>query len=271
MNTRNFFSRVCIVACVSMATSATLAREEATHAQTLFEEAMRASQQGSQQDAKSLFAKSADAFESEARTEASAGRWYNAGNARLQAGETGRAIAAYLRAQALAPADTSIAANLDEARRTREVMTAPMEPRGIARVAPHWRFVDESIRAYVAIVGWAVLWCGVCALLMLDAARERARGMWKVAVTVGGVLACVAGLTIVGDRVARSADSRAVITAGEVLPRKGNGESFAAATEEPLRAGADCAVIATRPDWTEISLAGEIRGWVPSSSLERLW
>ncbi|MSR40835.1 MAG: hypothetical protein EXS10_02910 [Phycisphaerales bacterium] len=260
-----------LTTCLVLSSGAAFVHAQDTDAQSLFDEAMGVAVKGSRSDAQVLFAKSADAFEAGARVDESAGLWFNAGNARLQAGETGRAIAAFLRAQALAPADTSIAANLDEARRSRESLTAAIEPTGLARVAPHWRFIDASTRALLALTGWTILWSGVCALLLLDAAKERARGLWKVAAATGALFGCVAGATVLGDRLARSGDQRAVVIAQEILPRKGNGESFAPAIEASLHAGTECVILATRPDWTEISLAPDVRGWVPSNALERLW
>ncbi len=265
-------TRIAVLACAALFVSSAFANDDAPiSAQTLFDEAMEASQSGSQHEAQLLYGKSADAFEAEARSDESGGRWFNTGNARLQAGEIGRAIAAFLRAQSLAPADSAILANLDEARRSREAITAPVDPPGVALLAQRWRIVDEPTRAFVAIAGWVCFWCGLCAMLLLDASKVRARGLWKITMTAGALLACLAGATLLGDRFARREDSRAVVISAEVLPRKGNGDSFAAATEAPLHAGAECEIMATRPNWTEISLAGGVRGWVPNSAIERLW
>ena len=271
MTLRRFAHATAIALCFGCAHANLHADTTNETPQAQFDEAMRLAQEGSRDDARVLFANSADGFSTQAQLHASAGLWFNAGNAFVQAGDTGRGIAALLRAQALAPADASIAANLEEARRTREALTPTQEPQGIARIAPSWRFIAEPTRAWLALLGWGVFWSGVCALLMLDLSRERARGAWKIALATGALLGCTAGATVLGDRLARSGDARAVIIAREVLPKKGNGESFAPAVEDALHAGAECIVLSTRPDWTEISLSSDVRGWVPSAAVERLW
>lgn len=188
---------------------------------------------------------------------------YNLGNARFKEGRLGFAIWHYRRALELAPRDEDIRSNLEYARflalDSIEQQTATdTKVRGwldrvtadeVARLASGlW------IAAAVAFVAWRLgrrptrLWRRLGSTLLV---------LWAVSVGVTGV---------VWHRLENL--DEAVVLAREATVRNGPGDSFD--TAFVLHEGAEVVVEGDRGSWTEISLPGELRGWINTDAIGRL-
>jgi hypothetical protein len=192
--------------------------------------------------------------------------YYNLGNAHFKAGDLGRAILNYRRAQALLPRDPDVAANLQLAR-AQAVDRLETEDEGVVvglvrRVLVEWTTLDEA--AAITLGLWVVL----CALIVTAILWPRGRQGLTYGIAVMAVLLAV-GMLSVGVRVseARSkAPAVVVVTSAEV--RSGPGEDYL--TEFSLHAGAEIRVLEQRNGWVRIALPGDLQGWMPSGAVENL-
>jgi len=98
------------------------------------------------------------------------------GNARLRAGERGRAVACYLRALRFEPRDASARANLAIARAAGPAVTGAGRPL-LARIAER---TPEGVAAALLAVPWLLLWTALLA-------RRRARGGVRGALGAGAI------------------------------------------------------------------------------------
>ncbi|GJM45025.1 MAG: hypothetical protein DHS20C21_18670 [Gemmatimonadota bacterium] len=188
---------------------------------------------------------------------------YNLANARFKAGRLGFAIWHYRRALALAPRDEDIRANLEYARFLALDSIDPAAPTDtkvqgwLDRVTS-----EEMIRLPVAL--WVLAGLAAVAWQLATGARR----MWSRALVVLLVLwaASLVLTAVVHQRV--SSHNEAVVLARETTVRNGPGETFD--TAFVLHEGAEVVVEGERGSWTEISLPGELRGWIATDQIARL-
>ncbi len=189
----------------------------------------------------------------------------NAGNASLLAGDLGHAVAAFRRAERIAPGSESVRASLAAAR-----------ARVGLRVEPdaRTRFVDGLLAWRGIVPRSALLALGLAAYLGAwgtAAVRHwRSRpGAW-VGVTFG-LVALVSGAMLAADDHDIRASRAGVIVSPEVVGRSGPGEGlYEPSFKQPLRAGVECTLLEARDEWTRVRLIDGRETWVPSGSVERI-
>lgn len=191
--------------------------------------------------------------------------YYNLGNAYFKAGDLGRAILNYRRAQRLLPRDPDVAANLELARAQ---TVDRLESDGgalvdfVRRVLVEWTTLDEA--AAITLGLWVVL----CALVVAAILWPRGRQGLTYGIVVVAVLLAV-GMLSVGVRVSEArSKAPAVVVAPSVEVRSGPGEDYL--TEFSLHTGAEIRVLEQRNGWVRIALPGDLQGWMPSESVENL-
>ena len=197
---------------------------------------------------------------------------FNLGNAWMESGDVGRAIAAYLRAERFMPGDADLAHNLARARST---VSSSFERTGgtllVDSVASWWNLVPRGTRL---TLGW-LCWFGFWALLAARFAMARSSGhirhagVWRS--VLGTLCACwvIFGGSIAADEALHAARPRAVLVESGVTLRKGNGDGFEPAFVETLGAGVECTVIDTRPGWLRIELPDGRSGWIREAQAAR--
>ena len=189
---------------------------------------------------------------------------YDLGNAYFKSGRLGLAIYHFRRAHALAPRDEDIAANLEYARflaidriEGEEARTDRPVEGWLNRVTP-----DEAFR----IAGLLWVLAGLAAVVwQLTPGRSP---FWR---RTAATLLLVWGLAFAGawtvERRAAAVEE-AVVVADKTDVRNGPGPSFA--TAFVLHEGAETVVEGERGQWIEVSLPGDLRGWIQASSIARL-
>jgi tetratricopeptide (TPR) repeat protein len=210
-----------------------------------------------------MYSESAARYQALVNAGAQDGRlYYNLGNAYFKAGDLGRAILNYRRAQALLPRDGDVAANLKLAR-DKTSDRIEVEDEGLIKLVRRlvgWTSLDEA--AVVAWVSWAVL-CGLGVGAILRPSRRRAL------LYLAGVVAMLllwSALSI-GVGLLDQRDS-AVVVAAEVEVYSGPGEDYL--TEFTLHAGAEVRLVERRGDWVRIALPGDLQGWAPDEAVSEL-
>jgi len=197
---------------------------------------------------------------------------FNLGNAYLESGDLGRAIAAYLRAERFMPGNADLAHNLAQARG----MVSSSFDRGgttmlVDSVARWWHLVPRGTRTALAWSCWLAFW-GIVAARALAGARPThgaAGAAWRTAfwAMLGGWI--LFGGTLLADAALAATRPRAVLLEAGTTLRKGNGDGFEPAFVETLGPGVECTVLEERPGWLRLELPDGRSGWVRSNQAER--
>ncbi len=185
--------------------------------------------------------------------------YYNLGNAYLQAGQKGRAIAAYQQATRYRPRDPYLAANLANARGD---LARIADERSWSRRMLFWQdwvSLPDKLRitAILATIAFAL---GLVALLR-DAWRKPLRRAAGVA--LGGTL--LSGLSLAVEVSDTKFTQHGVIVEDGTVARKGNAETYEAAFTEALDEGVEFTVLERRGDWVHLRLGRDLDGWIPEA------
>lgn len=186
--------------------------------------------------------------------------YYNIGNARVKAGDYGRAILAYRKAKLFRPRDPWLEANLNQALNSAPGRIPPVPE-------PWWRnvFFWSGWLSYPEKFNLALaVWVASVALLSAGTYFRKRRVTWA-----GAALAAVAVLFSIDAFAAQReivASNRAVVVA-ETIAQKSPGQNGDAAFDQPLRDGAEFTIIERRGD----SVFGHFHGigdaWLPAKNV----
>ena len=193
---------------------------------------------------------------------------FNLGNAYIEAGDTGRAIAAYLRAERFMPGNGDLERNLAHARS----LAAGSVGGGpstllVDSVARWWHLVPRGVRTGIGWPAWWLFW-GIVAFRALRPAAGRARTVLRAATWVAAAGWVILGGSVIADELLARARPVAVVVEPDVVVRKGNGEGYERAIVETLSPGVEARLLERRPAWVRLGLADGRSGWVRDSQVE---
>jgi tetratricopeptide (TPR) repeat protein len=196
---------------------------------------------------------------------------FNLGNAYLQSGDLGRAIARYLAAERDLPGDADLAGNLAQARAR---VASSFERTGstmlVESVARAWHVVPASVRQPLFWAAWIGFWLLSCARMAAGPAASAAvRSTLAAALWTTGIVAVATGGSLLADEALRRMNPKAVLVEPDIMLRKGNGDGFEPAFAESLGPGVECTVLEERPGWLRVQLPDGRAGWVRESQAER--
>ncbi len=189
--------------------------------------------------------------------------YYNLGNAYFLAGDIGRAILNYRRAQRLNPSDGNIARNLEFSRSQRQDKLEP-EPGGQAlRTLLFWHFDwSRSTRVRTLATAWVVLW--LVLLLRLVGQRWAPR---EIAMAMAATIVLLVG-SLAYDAMSEARTVAGVVVIPETIARQGDSHSYEPAFREALHAGAEFSVLEQRPGWCRVELPDGRLCWLDSGAVE---
>ncbi len=184
--------------------------------------------------------------------------FYNQGNAFMQAGARGRAIAAYRRAQRYRPRDPRLQANLDFALAA-EGPAAQRRP--MIEYLLFWQdWLSYPEKFYLAGAAACVAFS-----VGLSASFVRRRLLRRLA--VGAVAMTLLLLLSVGyDWYRYDHLVHGVVVQEEVIARKGNAASYEPAFTEAIAEGTEFRLVGRRGEWLLIRLAGDQEGWIEQNA-----
>jgi hypothetical protein len=188
---------------------------------------------------------------------------FNTGNAWLHAGEVGRAILHYRRAERLIPSDPMLQVNLRTAR-SRCLTYIP--PRKTQRIVRDILFLHYGTSMRTRLLLAASLYVAVWVLLMFRLAFRR-RGL-VIAAILAAVLCVSVSVSIAGQRWWERRATPGVVTGIDVTVRKGPGSGYERQFVQPLQPGVEFVVKELRGDWWRIGLSDGQGGWIESSAAE---
>jgi tetratricopeptide (TPR) repeat protein len=188
--------------------------------------------------------------------------YFNYGNAEFKLEQLGRAIAAYRRAELLAPRDDEVRANLGFVRN--QVQGSTLYESGWFRMAG-WLGV-------LTLNEWTTLAAGAFWLTFLLFAARQLRPAWRSrlrGLTSGVVVLTILSCTGLGALAAiRFSQPTAVVIESEVTARSG---PFAEAQNAfTAHDGAELVVLNQRDDWLQVSDGSGRIGWLPVKQVEIL-
>ena len=228
-----------------------------------FDEAQRL-QNGQPDRARQLFRSAAQRFISIAAGGAVNGRLeFNIGNCLLQAGDVGRAILHYRRAQRLIPRDPLLADNLSVARSRCLTQIQPTRRSDFVKSVFFWHYQTAiATRLQVGLGLYVAVW-------VLLSARSVAPRRWlTIWAVVAAISAGACGASVAAERWFERNAPEAVVTAMDVVVYKGPGAGYQRQFEQPLQPGVECTVRERRGTWWNIELADGNSGWIEASSAE---
>jgi len=189
--------------------------------------------------------------------------YYNIGNAYFRLGDLGRAILNYKRAALYTPNDANLKQNLDYARSRRIDRIEEKEREKIFKTLFFLHYdLPSRWRLVIFTVSFALVW--IFAALLLFVGRGSIR-----TVLVSVTIVCALFLTsLVVESVARARRPEGIITAEEIVARKGDAETYQPSFTEPLHSGTEFNLLEARSDWLYVELKSGARCWISSSSAE---
>lgn len=183
--------------------------------------------------------------------------YYNQGNAWMQAGQTGRAIAAYRQAGRTLPRDPYLAANLRQA--FANIGQPAEQPKSILDFLFFWQ---NSISYAEKAVAVTVLLLAVLLMALSGRLVRSDKELKRFNVVVAVALALMAA-SLARDWVNFELTQHGVIVA-ETMARKGGSENYEPAFNQQLTDGTEFVVMSEQNGWLQIQVAGAGEGWVPA-------
>lgn len=209
--------------------------------------------------ARSLYQVAALQFAKEAD---SAALLYNAGNAFFLAGEPGRAIAAYRKAQQLPNTPTHLDQNLAFVRRQAGNPEQTSASSRLSRIL-FWHHWARDSRVVTTALAWLTLWGLVIARMWTERPL-------RFPIGIALAIAVLAGGSLVIEQAREARRCRGVIVVERVEARKGPHYSYGPAFISNLRNGIECEIERGEDDWLLLRLADSSTAWVPVDTVE-IW
>ena len=189
--------------------------------------------------------------------------YYNIANSYFRLGDLGRAIVNYKRAALYIPQDENLKQNLEYAR-SRRVDRIELEER--ARIFKTLFFLHYDVPSRIRLAIFAAAFTAVWALavLVLFVRLPAIRTLLVVSSVVCGLFL----VSILVEAVQAARNPEGVVTAREVIARKGAADTYQPSFTEALHAGTEFTALERRPGWIHIELGNSSRGWIPESAGE---
>jgi hypothetical protein len=189
--------------------------------------------------------------------------FYTLGNSWFMAGDVGRAILNYRRAEQRMPNNTDVRHNLESALGLRADLIPEKEPHPLAAKLLGWHLnTSTPLRGWLFAFCWLLFW-GAWFWMGRTTKKEA-----RITVAATGVLSAILLASLLAESVMERRAQPGVIVAREVLARKGDGTMYAPAFLEPLHSGAEFQCLENRGTWWQVRLADGQTCWIPSDAAD---
>jgi tetratricopeptide (TPR) repeat protein len=197
--------------------------------------------------------------------------YFNLGNAYLESGATGRAIANYDRALRLDPTNAAARTNLDFAQARLAANSKDAAP-AVERSSLEWatlangwlnRFVSPQAALSLAVAAWFAFW------IALGLRLWEVRFAWKSVAAAALSIAALAATSYALTTRSLTAPA-AIVVSPAVELRTGDGDNFPAVAGAKLAEGQSVDFLRQRGDWIQVRTPAGQSGWLASDSAEVL-
>ena len=186
--------------------------------------------------------------------------FYTLGNSWFMAGDIGRAILNYRRAEQFLPHDADVQNNLKAALELRTDLIPEKEPSPLVARLLGWHLnTSTTFRWWLFTAVWLLFWGAW--FWKERSSKKEPRIVWVAT----GLLSALLLASLITESVMRSRARPGVIIAKEVLARKGDGNRYAPAFLDPLHAGTEFQGLEVRNQWRHIRLADGQTCWIPAA------
>jgi len=183
--------------------------------------------------------------------------YYNLGNARVRAGEPGKAVAAYLTAKRYLPLDPYLEANLRSIIGTEARQSMP-----IIELVFFW----QNLIGYSQKFRWATT-LGVLTVLSATTLLFLPHRRTRQVTLLLFALATVASTSAVYDWYRFDFLRHGVVVVERATSRKGNSLQYEPAFTAPLPLGSLGVVTDQRGDWLQLRFDADREGWLPKEQV----
>jgi len=191
--------------------------------------------------------------------------FYNIGNSWFMADDLGRAILNYRRAGQYMPNNADLQHNLETALELRTDLIPEKEPHPLAAKLLGWHInTPTTFRWWLFACTWLLFWA---AWFWMERSTKKES---RIATLATGVLSAMLLASLITESAMEHQAQRGVITAKEVLARKGDGSMYAPAFLDPLHSGTEFQRLEDRGKWWHIRLNDGQTCWIPSSAADRV-
>ncbi|MCF7847825.1 MAG: hypothetical protein K9M45_03155 [Kiritimatiellales bacterium] len=189
--------------------------------------------------------------------------YYTLANTHFLAGNIGRAILNYRRAEKYTPRNADLRHNLDYARKQRIDLIPSKERSAMTEKLLGWHYhIPTALRWWLFAASYLLMWG---AWVWVGKSR---RNEARIAFAAAALLSVVLATSLVVELAAARQMKDGVILAKEVLARKGDGEIYAPSFLEPLHTGTEFRLLESRGQWWYIRLADGQSCWIPAHAAE---
>lgn len=189
---------------------------------------------------------------------------YNLANSHLQAGDLGRAILHYRRAEQLIPQNQMLVENLKVARQRCLTTIQRTRRSTLMRSLFFWHFqTSESGRMMTAVGAYLLFW-----LLLTIRTIVSARFLALLAIAAA-IVAAASTISVASSRWSDRHAPEGVVTSMDVVVYKGPGTGWQRKFEQPLQPGVEFVLQEnTHRGWWELTLADGKSGWIEARDAE---
>ena len=188
---------------------------------------------------------------------------FNLGNCHLQAGDVGRAILHYRRAECLTPNDPLLADNLSVARSRCVTTIRPAGRAEVLRTIFFWHYqTSVEGRKKLAVALYVAFW------ILLAVRSFLPRRSLTIGAMVSVLLAASLGASVAATHWSDRNVPAGVVTGVDVAVHKGPGAGYQRQFEQPLQPGVEFTLLERRGGWWNIGLADGNSGWVDAGAAE---
>ncbi|MCG8336634.1 MAG: hypothetical protein MJE63_19170 [Proteobacteria bacterium] len=189
---------------------------------------------------------------------------YNIGNAYFEAGEEGKAILNYKRAERLVPGFSDLRSNLNS---VRQILNTPEAQKtwwgDIVKSVFFWHYMfDYSTRRSASAIVFVLFW--FCLSLMV---------LYKFGILKAlTVLLAVATIALGGSYLKSSfelnVETAGVVIKQQTMVRKGPGTSYEPMYSQPISEGTEFRLLEVQGEWWRIKLANDDEVWIKAIEAE---
>ena len=181
--------------------------------------------------------------------------FYNQGNAWMQAGQTGRAIASYRQAERIMPRDPYLIANLKQALNDASPSETP--------ILDHVFFWQRSLSYAEKFLAVTVL-LAMAILAGLMRQLGVARVVFRNICIATSIVLLLMIVSVARDWLNIENTVHGVVV-DDVVARKGGSTTYEPAFTQPLRSGTEFILLeSSASDWLRIQLTDDKEGWLPN-------
>lgn len=189
---------------------------------------------------------------------------YNIGNAYFEAGEKGKAILNYRRAERLIPGFSDLKFNLNTVKQDLNTPEAQKTWWGdIVKSVVFWHYMfDYSTRRIAFAVVFVSFWLCLALMILYKS------GILKALTVLSAVVAIALGGSYLVSSFKLNVETAGVVIKQQTMVRKGPGTSYEPMYSQPISEGTEFKLLEVQGEWWRIKLANDDEVWIKAIEAE---